>query len=714
MPVDAGYFLGLLALSTLLTSLAHLLRARITLGPMYALAGVSVLLFWQMRQLGWWVAWGPLGIDAGLVALMPALVAGVLMTHAFDGLRAARAYVFVLLSAALLGWAFAAMRQEVARHVPIPFAFELSLQANLGVFSGLVIGSLAAVLGFELVRRFLLPLALPLALYVGLLAYLMSSSLVEYGYTIGWANVEEQLPEFLIFGLFAALLLFAYGLVISHKREMMPSRRMTDVFRFWRSAESNLEETRRDFLEARRAIFELRQLNQALEESQRINELQVAHSPFGVVYADLGGRIGYANAATSQLLGRADLNGQRIGALLGGERQINLHALAASRHSPALRLKGPAVETWVELTVMQRFAADGHRMGYQVFLRDVTARHRAQRVRAIEERVKGIHQTGRVIVHDFSNLLLGMQGTLAELDVAYRERASSEFEQALVTLKQGVRRGRELLRQIGAGEAFGRPRLALVDLASLLHEATNICRPAARDKEIRIVEAQLPALTVKADAAQMTRVFTNLITNAVRAIPPQGEIRMQAAPDGTGVMTEISDNGPGLPPEALESAFEPGFSSKGAGQGGLGLAIAFLIVEAHGGHLSLEANRPRGLRARVWLPQSDEAELDFLSELHILIYTRNWTLAETLLHQLEALGAGQVAEVTDAEEFSAVAREERWDLVIASEPPAGLPEEAALLTLDAAGEACRLRAPGRLTPGQIDALVGRMDWHLAG
>ena len=714
MPVDAGYFLALLALSSLLTLLAHILRARITLGPLYALAGVQVLLLWQMRQLGWWVAWGPLGIDAGLVALVPAVIAGVLLTHALDGLRAARAYVFVLLSASLLGLAFASMRQEVARLVPIPFAFELSLEADLGVIAGLVIGPLAAVLGYELLRRLLQPLALPLALYLGLLGYLVASSAIEYGYNIGRANIVEQLPEFLLFGGFAALLLLAYGLFVSHQRELMPSRRLADVLRFWRSAESNLEETRRDFLEARRAVSELRQLNQALEESRRINELQVAHSPFGVLYTDLGGRISYANAAATQLLGRANLNGERVEDCLGKERQINLHALAASRHSPSVRLDAATAETWVELTVMQRFAADGRRMGYQVFLRDVTSRRRAQRVRAIEERVKGIHQTGRVIVHDFSNLLLGMQGTLAELDTAYRDRADAVFGRALTTLKQGVGSGRELLRQIGAGEAFGQPRLTLVDVAALLREAANICRPAARAKEIRIIGADLPALDVKADAAQMTRVFTNLITNAVRAAPEQGEIRLHAQPDGNGVLTEITDNGPGLPPEALERAFEPGFSSKGAGKGGLGLAIAYLIVEAHGGRLTLQARQPTGLCARIWLPRAQEAALDFVADLNILLFLRNRSLAETVLHQFEALGAGQVAEVADRKEFGALAREERWDLVVAGESPAGLPEEAALLVLDAAGQGCRPGAPGRLTAGQIRTLAERMGWRLAG
>ena len=713
MPVDAGYFLVLLAVSSLLTLLAHLLRARLTLGPLYALAGVLILLLWQTRQLGWWVAWGPLGIDAGLISLMPAVFAGVLMTYALDGLRAARAYVFVLLSAALLGWAFAAMRQEVAQHVPIPFAFELSMAANLGVFAGLLVGSLSAILSFELLRRLVLPLALPLALYLGLLGYLIASSLTEYGNTIGWVNVAEQLPEFSIFGLFAALLLFGYGLFVSSQRELMPSRRLTDVLRFWRSAESSLEESRRDFLEARQAIVELRQLNQALEESRRINEMQVAHSPFGVIYTGSGGRVSYANSAASQLLGRANLSGEQVEDWFDGEHRIKLHALVAARHSPTLRLKSAAAETWVELTVMQRFASDGHRIGYQVFLRDVTSKRRAQQVRAIEERVKGIHQTGQVIVHDFSNLLLGMQGTLAEMDTAYRDRADSTFAHSLKTLKQGIGLGRDLLRQIGAGEAFGRPRLVLVDLASLLREAANLCRPAARDKDVRIVETQLPALNVKADAAQMTRVFTNLVTNAVRAAPSGGEVRLRAEADGNGASAEIVDNGPGLPPEALERAFEPGFSSKGGGKGGLGLAIAYLLVEAHGGRLTLAPNAPRGLCARVWLPQAQDAGLDFLAELNILIFIRNATLAETLLHRLEGLGAGQLIEVADTEEFAAVAEEERLDLVIAGRTPAGLPDEAALLTLDPAGGACRVRSPGRLTPAQLESLVTRLGRGLA-
>lgn len=113
------------------------------------------------------------------------------------------------------------------------------------------------------------------------------------------------------------------------------------------------------------------------------------------------------------------------------------------------------------------------------------------------------------------------------------------------------------------------------------------------------------SLTVDAKPVALGRALSNLIDNAVR-YGGKADVRLEARDDAAVVL--IEDEGPGIPPERLESMFEPfvrGEESRSAetGGAGLGLSIARSLVLAHGGSLLLENGSPRGLRAIVTLPR---------------------------------------------------------------------------------------------------------------
>jgi signal transduction histidine kinase len=104
----------------------------------------------------------------------------------------------------------------------------------------------------------------------------------------------------------------------------------------------------------------------------------------------------------------------------------------------------------------------------------------------------------------------------------------------------------------------------------------------------------------------MSQVLWNLYLNAAQAMPEGGILRTRAAlgrgPDAdAGVILEISDTGPGIPPEAEGRLFEPFFTTKPDGTG-LGLPIARRIVEEHGGTLTLGPGPAGGTLAHIRLP----------------------------------------------------------------------------------------------------------------
>ena len=123
--------------------------------------------------------------------------------------------------------------------------------------------------------------------------------------------------------------------------------------------------------------------------------------------------------------------------------------------------------------------------------------------------------------------------------------------------------------------------------------------------------------------------------------------------------------------EELRMAFDPGFSTKDGGQGGLGLAISSLMTEAHGGHLELRPNAEGGgLSAIVWLPAvrqpaHDGPAYDDLAGLAVILAMPDAEPAEALANQLERQGCRRVAEVYTADELSALIDEDPdWQVVL--------------------------------------------------
>jgi signal transduction histidine kinase len=96
----------------------------------------------------------------------------------------------------------------------------------------------------------------------------------------------------------------------------------------------------------------------------------------------------------------------------------------------------------------------------------------------------------------------------------------------------------------------------------------------------------------------------NLLTNAGQAIEKQGRITIRTGQEGQNVWVEIEDNGKGIKPENLERIFDPFFTTKPVGTGtGLGLSLAYGIVQKHGGYFEVKSEVGKGSLFRMVLPR---------------------------------------------------------------------------------------------------------------
>src|SRR5262249_58409076 len=96
--------------------------------------------------------------------------------------------------------------------------------------------------------------------------------------------------------------------------------------------------------------------------------------------------------------------------------------------------------------------------------------------------------------------------------------------------------------------------------------------------------------------------LSNLVLNAVDAMPRGGRLAVKAGPRDGGVEISLEDTGEGIPESARSRVFEPFFSTRTPERMGLGLTVAESVVTRHGGRLELSSEPGRGTRVVVWLP----------------------------------------------------------------------------------------------------------------
>ncbi len=229
------------------------------------------------------------------------------------------------------------------------------------------------------------------------------------------------------------------------------------------------------------------------------------------------------------------------------------------------------------------------------------------------ERLRALGQMASGIAHDFNNVLTPVLGylELALENPTMPDEVRSDVERArrgALAASSIVARLREFYRPRDAAEPF-----APVDLNRVIREAVDLTRPRWRDipqEQGLVIDTRLelgPSPRVQGDAAALRDLLTNLIANAVDAMPNGGTITIHTQTDGDRVLLSVTDTGVGMTEEVRRRAFEPFFSTKGSQGTGLGLSICYGIVQRHGGTIDLQSEPGKGTTVLIRLPISAEA-----------------------------------------------------------------------------------------------------------
>lgn len=206
------------------------------------------------------------------------------------------------------------------------------------------------------------------------------------------------------------------------------------------------------------------------------------------------------------------------------------------------------------------------------------------------------------INHDLRNILAHAQlvsDRLSSLD-------DPTVRQLAPSLIQSVGRAIDLCTEtLNYSSADERPPRRLRFELSPLIDEIGATLGIAPDHAIRWINAVPAILEVDADPDHIFRIIQNLGRNAVQAMGPTGEVRIEARRDGTVVSIDVIDTGPGVPVEARQDLFKAFSGSIQEGGTGLGLAIARELSRAHGGELQLLRTGAKGTAFRIEIPDSE-------------------------------------------------------------------------------------------------------------
>lgn len=229
------------------------------------------------------------------------------------------------------------------------------------------------------------------------------------------------------------------------------------------------------------------------------------------------------------------------------------------------------------------------------------------------ERLARALETQRAFVADAAHELRTPLTALS-LQIQLVERAANEAERAaaLDALKQGFARATRLVEQLltlAREEPEIRNRQVVdVDLGVIAADVVAAYAPIAEKNGIDLgMTQQDPQLTFAAEEHSIRMLISNLVDNALRYTPRHGHVDVSAIQTEQGIVIEVSDDGPGVPPDERDRVFDRFYRHAGteAPGSGLGLAIVRSVAQRHSAKISLDTGlRGSGLTARVAFPKS--------------------------------------------------------------------------------------------------------------
>lgn len=261
--------------------------------------------------------------------------------------------------------------------------------------------------------------------------------------------------------------------------------------------------------------------------------------------------------------------------------------------------------------------------GAVMLLRDITDRKKLEKQLIQSEKLNSLGALAGGVAHDFNNVLAAIMGRAQLLRIhveplSGREenrKTVLELKRGLELIENAAKDGAETVRKI---QEFSRRRtddkdFTHIDINELLDNALEYTRLRWKDEaeskgvRIRIIKECSSLNPILGRASELRGVFTNLINNAIDAMPQGGEIRVKSFMDDNIAVIKIEDTGNGIPPNIKDKIFDPFFTTKGPQSTGLGLSVSYGAINRHHGTITAESVEGEGTTFILTFPATENA-----------------------------------------------------------------------------------------------------------
>jgi PAS domain S-box-containing protein len=384
-----------------------------------------------------------------------------------------------------------------------------------------------------------------------------------------------------------------------------------------------------------RDLTERKMRENEIREAKEFLENLFQTSTDAIMVTDAGGCITMVNDAMKELVGypRDELLGMHTGQFTPRDENSRSQALKVMEQlfqegkiygQESVWLKKDGQQIFVEFNLSLLKDKDGTVVGGVNFIRDITEKKKMEQQLLQSEKLKSLGELAGGVAHDFNNILAAILGRVQLLrkqlapprGQAEKRGSAIDLEKGLEIIERASLDGAETVRRI---QEFCRRRgdqkdFVQVDVNELIENALEFTKVKWADEvqsrgiKIRLSKELSPIAPIMGCASELREVFTNLINNAVDALPRGGAIIVTSRMDAPFAVITIEDTGGGIPLSIKDRIFDPFFTTKGPQSTGLGLSVSYGIINRHHGTIVADSVEGMGTTFTIKLPITSKTE----------------------------------------------------------------------------------------------------------
>jgi len=310
------------------------------------------------------------------------------------------------------------------------------------------------------------------------------------------------------------------------------------------------------------------------------------------------------------------------------------------------------------------------------FLKDISEKKRMEEQLLQTEKLRALGEMASGVAHDFNNALAAILGNTQLLLYTAKDEELRETLQTIEKVSkdaaQTVRRLQDFTRKKVRQELFK------LDVNPIVKDAMEITKPKWKDEaqgrgiHIEMVSNFEEVPPVGGNASELREVVSNIIFNAIEAMPKGGKIVIRTFRRKEEVFIRISDTGTGMTEEVMRKVFEPFFTTKPFSNTGLGLSMSYGIIKRFGGEIDVESSIGKGTTFTISLPIGVRGEEEALppsliikegSKAKILVIDDEESVRSVLSRILSQVNH-QVTVAENGEEGIRLFKEKEFDIVL--------------------------------------------------